>query len=217
MMKVFIHNRNNLIIILVSVFLSLNTSCTKKLQPEFSSGNIKRQSDHPNIKNPSESTVIERDPENQNVINQPEKTVNLNNSVAEIRLDTHKTNAQEIIRTAEQYFGVPHCMGGTTRKCMDCSGLLVTVFAEHDIKLPHNAQDQAAYGSKITSMDDLKEGDLVFFTRTYNTKNYITHSGIYIGNNNFIHTSSNTGVSITSLNQKYWKEKFVFGKRILVP
>jgi len=129
-------------------------------------------------------------------------------------VNTAKTSANEIIKTARQYLGVPHCMGGTTMKCMDCSGLLVTVFTRHGIRLPHNSEEQARYGKIIPSMNKLTRGDLVFFTRSYKTHQFITHSGIYIGNNEFIHASSKKGVTITSLNDPWWSEKFVFGTRV---
>ena len=97
---------------------------------------------------------------------------------------------------------------------MDCSGLLVTVFAIHGIRLPHNSEEQARYGEIIAGMNKLIKGDLVFFVRSYETHYFITHSGIYLGNNEFIHTSSKNGVTITSLNDPWWKEKFIFGTRV---
>jgi len=132
----------------------------------------------------------------------------------EKKIGAHKTNAGKIIKTAQKFIGVPHCMGGTTSKCMDCSGLLVTVFAENGISLPHNSEEQARYGKLIAEKDQLKKGDLVFFIRSYNTHRFITHSGIYTGNNQFIHTSSSRGVTLTSLNNSWWKERFVFGTRV---
>ncbi|TFG73904.1 MAG: NlpC/P60 family protein, partial [Thermodesulfobacteriales bacterium] len=97
----------------------------------------------------------------------------------------------------------------------DCSGLLVTVFGTHGIVLPHNSEEQARYGKIINGKDGLKKGDLVFFIRSYKTDRFITHSGIYIGSNKFIHTSSTNGVTITSLSDPWWNEKFIFGTRIL--
>jgi len=132
----------------------------------------------------------------------------------EKEINTRNTSADEIIETARQYLGVPHCMGGTTMKCMDCSGLLVTVFGKYGIQLPHNSEEQARYGERIAAMNELKKGDLVFFIRTYQTDHFITHSGIYIGENKFIHTSSTNGVRITSLSDPYWKQRFVFGTRV---
>ncbi len=53
-----------------------------------------------------------------------------------------------------------------------------------------------------------------FFIRSYKTHHFITHSGIYVGDNKFIHTSSKNGVTITSLDDPWWNEKFIFGTRI---
>jgi len=64
-------------------------------------------------------------------------------------------------------------------------------------------------------MDELIKGDLVFFIRSYKTHRFITHSGIYVGNNKFIHASSKKGVIITSLDDPWWNEKFIFGTRVL--
>jgi cell wall-associated NlpC family hydrolase len=80
--------------------------------------------------------------------------------------------------------------------------------------MPHNSEEQARYGKLVAGVEGLKKGDLVFFIKTYNTSKFITHSGIYLGNNEFIHASSSQGVTITSLNNSYWKEKFLFGTRI---
>jgi cell wall-associated NlpC family hydrolase len=132
----------------------------------------------------------------------------------EKKLNTGDVRASDVIRTARKYMGVPHCMGGTTSKCMDCSGLLVRAFATHGINLPHNSEEQARYGRILTDKAGLKKGDLVFFIRTYRTSNYITHSGIYLGDNQFLHASSSRGVTITSLDNSWWKDKFIFGTRI---
>lgn len=120
-----------------------------------------------------------------------------------------------IIETAGSYLGVPHCMGGTTAKCMDCSGLVFRVFATHGIILPHSSEEQARYGKIITEKNLLMPGDLVFFIRTYSTSRVITHSGIYLGNNRFIHTSSSQGVTVTSLDDPYWSQRYLFATRIL--
>jgi cell wall-associated NlpC family hydrolase len=129
-------------------------------------------------------------------------------------IDTSDATPDKIIKTARQYLGVPHCMGGTTMKCMDCSGLLVAVFAGQGIQLPHNSEEQARYGKIITGMENLKKGDLVFFIRSYRTSHFITHSGIYLGNNEFIHTSSGDGVTVTSLDDPWWNERYLYGTRV---
>jgi len=136
------------------------------------------------------------------------------NGGAERKLDTGRKKPKQIIRTAEKYIGTPHCMGGTTKKCMDCSGLTYVSFAKNKIELPRNSQEQARYGRLIYNRDDLKKGDLVFFTKSYNSSDYITHVGIYLGNNKFIHASTSSGVIETPLNNPWWNQRFVFGTRV---
>ena len=123
--------------------------------------------------------------------------------------------AEAIIETARGYLGVPHCMGGTTARCMDCSGLIFRVFSTHGITLPHSSEEQARYGRIISEKEMLMPGDLLFFIRTYNTSRIITHTGIYIGDRSFIHTSSSRGVFITSIDDPYWSGRYIFGTRIL--
>jgi lipoprotein Spr len=188
-MKVFFKTEGNFLVLLVLVCLLLNTFCSRQLYTEQPLKNIRHT--------------------------EKKKLKDFMNAGSEKGINTHGTNADEIINTAHKYLGVPHCMGGTTMKCMDCSGLLVTVFARYGIHLPHNAEEQARYGKIIAGMDGLIKGDLVFFIRTYETHRFITHSGIYVGNNKFIHTSSSNGVTITSLDDPWWKEKFIFATRVL--
>jgi len=189
MMKLFPETTRLFIVLLVAVSQLLITFCSKQSYAERSV---------------------------QKIESNPDKK-RLNDFItagAEKKLNTCNTSPDEIIETAQKYLGVPHCMGGTTMKCMDCSGLLVTVFGRHGIYLPHNSEEQARYGEIISKMDELKKGDLVFFIRSYKTHLLITHSGIYLGNNKFIHTSSQNGVTITSLNDRWWKERFIFGTRV---
>lgn len=129
-------------------------------------------------------------------------------------LDTGRKKPKQIIRTAEKYIGTPHCMGGATKKCLDCSGLTYVSFAKHKITLPRNSQEQARYGRIIFNRNDLKRGDLVFFTKSYNSSDYITHVGIYLGNNKFIHASTSSGVIKTPLDNHWWSQRFVFGTRV---
>jgi lipoprotein Spr len=162
------------------------------------------------------SRHVYAEPSFKNIITQAEKQ-KMDDFISvgiEKAVDTHGATPDEIIKTARQYLGVPHCMGGTTMKCMDCSGLLVTVFASHGIQLPHNSEEQARYGRVISKMEDLRKGDMVFFIRSYKTSHFITHSGIFLGDNKFIHTSSSDGVTITSLDDPWWNGRYLFGTRV---
>lgn len=184
-----VKSKRTLLILLLTVCQLLNSSCTKQIYPDPS---------FKNIESPAEKKRME----------------DFMNVGTEKVIDIHNATPDEIINTARQYLGVPHCMGGTTMKCIDCSGLLVAVFAGHGIQLPHNSEEQARYGRIIPGMEDLKKGDLVFFIRSYRTSHFITHSGIFLGDNKFIHTSSSNGVTITSLDDPWWKERYLFGTRV---
>jgi cell wall-associated NlpC family hydrolase len=130
-------------------------------------------------------------------------------------VDNKSISPGEIISEAKKYMGVKHCMGGASINCLDCSGLLVVVFREYNIVLPHNSEEQARYGKIISDYNDLREGDLVFFIKTYETERLITHSGIFLGNNKFIHTSSKKGVVISEImDDPYWGQRFIFGTRL---
>lgn len=147
------------------------------------------------------------------LISDPEMLAFLN-SGTQYKLNTRRTKPNQVIRTAEKFIGTPHCMGGTTSKCMDCSGLTYASFAAHRITLPRRSQDQARYGRLIFDRNDLKRGDLVFFTKSYNSPDYITHVGIYIGNGRFLHASTSSGVIISPLDNPWWSQRFVFGTRV---
>lgn len=123
-------------------------------------------------------------------------------------------NVEQVIKIAESYKGTRHKMGGLSKNGIDCSGLVKVSFAETGINLPHSSLEQARYGKIIPSMKDLKRGDLVFFCKSYKTSSPVTHSGIYLGEELFIHTSSSVGVSVTSTTNPYWKDRFIFGTRL---
>lgn len=182
---------------LLIVVIFLGTYCSKILHPKASEGTTKNSS------------------EDRSYLDSKE----LKNFFAggvQKPVSNSGTSAKEILKTARSYLGVPHCMGGSSKKCTDCSGFVMAVFKEHGISLPHNSEEQARFGKIIRDKEKLVEGDLVFFIESYNTRRYITHSGIYVGNNEFIHTSSKKGVIITSMDNSWWKDKYVFGTRVLV-
>jgi murein DD-endopeptidase / murein LD-carboxypeptidase len=147
------------------------------------------------------------------IISDPEMLAFLN-SGTQNKLNTGRAKPNRIISTAEKFLGTPHCMGGATARCMDCSGLTYTSFQAHKIAMPRRSQDQARYGRIIFNHSDLKRGDLVFFTKSYSTSDYITHVGIYLGSGQFLHASTSSGVIITPMSNPWWSQRFVFGTRV---
>lgn len=123
---------------------------------------------------------------------------------------------QKIIKTAESYQGTPYRFSGTTKRGMDCSGLIYQVFLEHHIPFPRVSSQQAKKGTKV-SENKVKKGDLLFFATSGG--NRISHVGMvhHVKNGEifFIHASSSKGVMISSLQNKYWSKVFLFAKRVL--
>ncbi len=120
-----------------------------------------------------------------------------------------------LVKVAKSFMGAPYKYGGNTVRGLDCSAYVKKIYEIFDIQLPRSAKDQFKIGSKI-SKDALAVGDLVFFkTRRY--AKYPTHVGIYIGEDNFIHSSSGhgrIGVKIDSLSSSYYSNAFLGATRV---
>jgi lipoprotein Spr len=114
----------------------------------------------------------------------------------------------------DQWYGVPYHYGGTNRAGIDCSAfsslLLSSVYNEN--QLPRMSADQYKATRRI-SKKDLQEGDLVFF-HTYGKGHRVTHVGVYLYNNRFIHASV-TGVQISNMGEGYYLSHYVGAGRII--
>ncbi|MFF2456974.1 NlpC/P60 family protein [Peribacillus simplex] len=121
--------------------------------------------------------------------------------------NSNKSSA--VVKEAKKHLNVRYVWGGTTPKGFDCSGFLKYVFEKSaDVTLPRTVSDIYKKGTKVSK---LQAGDLVFY-ETYKTG--ASHAGIYIGGNQFIHSSSSNGVSITSMDNSYWKKRYLGAKRM---
>jgi len=117
----------------------------------------------------------------------------------------------DLIRTALACRGVRYSRGGTSRGGFDCSGFTRYVFAKYGVALPHSSAAQARLGTPVNK-SDLKAGDLVFF-QTY--RRGISHVGIYIGNNNFVHAATyGRGVRVDSLSSGYYASRYRGARRV---
>jgi peptidoglycan DL-endopeptidase LytE len=120
-----------------------------------------------------------------------------------------------LVKVAKSFMGAPYKYGGTTVKGLDCSAYVKKIYEIFDVQLPRSAREQFRIGSQIR-MEELAIGDLVFF-RTKRYVKYPTHVGIYIGDGNFIHSSSGhgrIGVKIDALSSDYYAKVFTGATRI---
>ncbi|WP_394581113.1 C40 family peptidase [Cytobacillus firmus] len=117
-------------------------------------------------------------------------------------------SAAAVLAEAQKYIGVPYKWAGTAPDGFDCSGFIYYVLNKSGSTLGRYSTD--GYYSRSYYISQPQPGDLVFFENTY--RQGISHMGFYIGNNQFIHASSN-GVEITSLENSYYKKHFDGFKR----
>ena len=116
----------------------------------------------------------------------------------------------QLVSSAYKYLGVPYVFGGNTPDGFDCSGFTKYVFSHNGINLPRMADEQYLLGDKV-SRSELIPGDLVFFT-TYEPG--VSHTGIYVGDDNFISATSSGGIRVDSLNSGYWGSRYIGAKRV---
>jgi len=125
--------------------------------------------------------------------------------------------ANNIIKNAEAYNGVRYKYGGTTKKGMDCSGLIYIAFKSEQIVLPRVSRDMAKKGVHI-KLNEVKKGDLLFFKTNKKGKG-INHVGLVVtlkrGFIEFIHSTTSKGVITSSLTEQYWKAAFIEARRVL--
>ena len=158
------------------------------------------QSDTPKIK------PTETQPKEKITKEEYEKTTQDKRSGSEKR--------NKFIACAESYKGTPYVYGGTSRSGIDCSGLIFNAAKEAGLgTLPRTAKAMCSIASRIS--DSQREpGDLIFFQ----ANNTISHVAIFLGNNQILHSvsdGSKTGVIVSKLSEKYWKNHYYSSGRII--
>jgi lipoprotein Spr len=118
---------------------------------------------------------------------------------------------KKLQRFVSDWFGTPYQFGGSSKKGVDCSGFINQLYAQvYNIQVPRNTAALSNESRKINP-SKLKEGDLVFFNISGKK---VSHVGVYIQNDKFVHASTKVGVTISSLQNPYYKKHFAKAARI---
>jgi lipoprotein Spr len=169
--------------------------------------------------NPSQTTITTETKIQKKESGPSASTTNFNTRVASVEAATalelkyavllntevEQIEETELLRSVDEWYGVRYRMGGTTRKGVDCSAFVQAVYVSaFTLSIPRTAFEQYKAAIRI-SATELKEGDLVFF----NTTGGVSHVGIYLKNNKFIHASSSNGVTVSDLFEPYYLKRFL--------
>ncbi|MED3623911.1 LysM peptidoglycan-binding domain-containing protein [Neobacillus thermocopriae] len=122
---------------------------------------------------------------------------------------TGSSVAEKMISVGKSVLGTPYVWGGNSKSGFDCSGFIYYTANQAGYKI--GRYSAAGYYDRSYYVNNPQPGDLVFFENTY--KKGISHVGIYLGNNQFIHASSSKGVTISDLKNPYWTQHFDSFKR----
>jgi cell wall-associated NlpC family hydrolase len=126
-------------------------------------------------------------------------------------MSTGSHSPEQMLRAEiNSWLGTPHRMGGMSRRGIDCSGLVVRLYADlFDMRLPRTTRDLMRAGRPVASME-LTAGDLVFFRPTQKYR----HVGIYLSRGEFVHASTTRGVMISRMNEEFWSGCYLAGRRM---
>ena len=134
--------------------------------------------------------------------------------VAKARIYGIQGLRDEIVRTSENFIGLPYQWGGASpEQGFDCSGLTMAVYQLNGLNLPRSSREQYLLGMPV-GRGELEKGDLVFFSSTFDKK--VSHVGLYRGGNRFIHApGKGKKIRSDSLSDGYYDSRYSGARRYL--
>jgi gamma-D-glutamyl-L-lysine dipeptidyl-peptidase len=135
----------------------------------------------------------------------------------DIATDVKLLSIPESIELAKRFLGIPYLWGGRSSFGFDCSGFTQMLVRSRGVEMPRDADQQAAWkGVSPVERSQLQAGDLLFFGSSAKD---ITHTGMYIGDGQFIHDSTNEHpvVQVSRLDDQPWTKLLVACRRVNIP
>lgn len=131
------------------------------------------------------------------------------------KANPYNYNKDNIVQNAKTHLGEKYVWGGTKPNAFDCSGYMKYLYEKEGIEIPRTAYQQSKVGQYV-ERDELEKGDLLFFLTDKKRNIPITHVGLYLGNDKFIHAASKKkGIIISSLSKSKYNKIYVKAKRII--
>lgn len=163
------------------------------------------------IENDNSSNYL-YNPKFENII--PHSLILYTNNTMNVEDKTTKSDLIE--KKAKKLLGKKYLWGATGPNKFDCSGFTQCIYNKIGIKIPRVSKNQAKIGEYIP-FNKLKKGDLIFFEGSKEKEGQVSHVGIYLGHNNFIHASSKAKEVIISNFKKnpFYKKRFLWGRKII--
>jgi len=124
-------------------------------------------------------------------------------------------NKENILKNAKKHLGEDYVWGGTNPGGFDCSGYMQYIYKKEGVSIPRTANQQSKVGKEVSRFE-LQKGDLLFFLTDKSRNIPVTHVGMYLGNDKFIHAASKRkGIIISSFNKSRYSRLFVKATRVI--
>lgn len=160
-----------------------------------------------------DDTPIEKSTETQKPAHRGSTLVSEEWARLDIKLGKHDN--KELYKELKRWLGTPYTYGGhTLGQGTDCSGMVMEVYQTvYGIKLQRNTAKMLEMNCEPIDLDKLKEGDLVFFITS--SDGHVSHVGIYLKDNKFVHASSSRGVVVDDIRQNYYATHYHTAARVV--